>query len=319
MKARRVVLGVLGVLVVAPVLLAGGGLIWARSDSGQRWILGKVLDVGQPRVGRLEIGGLSTNLWSHLSLDGVAVLDAQGGEVVGLDHLEVDFSLSVMKRRVTIQRLDATGLRADVALTADGLDVSSMWTDPAAPPSPSSPYDGLGVDVSADAIHVLASRLTLFDGDHIWELMDVSLSGGLRFQGARILLMGLRLEAGSTNPDLGAVALAVDGAYDADTLQFEALDLAVGPQHLAISGGLSALSGEEPALAVSVAALHVEPQRLPWVMGVHGAFDGQGEISGWVSAPTVTLGLFTPGGQIDLAATLDQRPSRPRCTPRRWR
>lgn len=315
LKILRWALRILVILVAVLALAVGGAVLWARSAPGQRWILTHVLSAAQPREGSLHIDGLHTDLWTYLRLEGVSIRDRLGTELVGLDLLDASLDITILRRAVTVPALTVDGLHADLSMTNDGLDIAGLWTDPEAPrPEHDEPYDGLPVDLYLENIAINATELAVVAGDQVRGLSDVRLRGGVRFEGDRVLVRALTLDAAQTLPDLGALALRADLVYDAEQLRFDTLDLTVGAQRASITGGLGALSSDEPTAGVHIAALHLDPDVLPWALPVHGGFDVSGDLTGSVDAPILALLILTPGGPVQVDASLDQRPARPTWT-----
>lgn len=314
MRALRWILGVLGVLVLLVVVSAVAALVWLRAEPGQAWLLAQARALGKPHAGSLEIARLKTDLSSSLKLGGVVVRDAAGREIVGLDSLEVDFSLrALLKRTVRIHRVEVRGLRADLTVTEAGIDLAQLWVDPSVAAAPATPWSGLPIDLLIEGIDAEASHIGVRSGADAFALNNTTLSGGLGFEGERVYVATLALNAVSM-PDLGPVALRADLSYDPGNLVVETLELEVGVQHVRIAGALDGLDSVETTVGVHVQALHVEPELLPWDLPLVGEFDVTGEVTGSLEAPGVELVITTPGGPVEVNAALDLRPARPTWT-----
>lgn len=311
MSATRVVARGALVLLLGAGLGVIGGFAWLRGAHGQRWLLAKVVQVAQPHSGSLAIDALDTDLHSTLSLRGVAIRDASGRVVLSVATVDVDFTLAgLLKRKVAVTRLEASGVQGALTLGEGGVDVAQLWVDPAAPAKPAKPWTGLPVTLSIAGIDVGVPHLGFVSGSQAIVLTDATVRGGVTFDGDRIGVTGLAIDASST-PDLGALGVRAELSYDPRTFVVDVLDVTLGPQHLALSGTLGVADAGDQAVGVRIDVAHLDTNGVPWDLPIHGAFDLRGGVSGLLDAPVLALQATTPGGRVDVDATLDQRPARP--------
>ncbi len=261
--------------------------------------------------GALEIATLHTDVLSSARLEGVVLRDGTGKELLGVDAVEVDFSLrGLLTRTVRVSRVEAVGLRMDASQDERGLDLARLWVDPDAPPAPAGPWAGLPVDLLVDGIHIEAPRLSLRTSGELVALTGVTVRGGVHLRGDEVALQELTLD-GATEPDLGPLALRASAAYDPRKVVVDTLTLAVGPQRLALAGGLAGLDGPAISAGFHLESLHLEPDALPWDLPVTGVFDVTGEVGGLVATPVFALKVQTPGGLVRVDAAFDQSTARP--------
>lgn len=287
MKARRLLgrllaglFGLLGLLLVLLLIAVFSALSWLRGEEGSAFLLAEVLQRVQPHEGSLEVATLRTDLTSNLRLEGVVLKDDAGRELAGLDSIELDYGLGALLRKtLVVHRVQAAGVRAELRQTDEGLDIATIWADPAAPPKPSSPYEGLPITLVLEEIEVQSNTLALSTGEQRLILRQASLYGGLAFRGDDIIV--------------------------------EELALYAGPHRVLLDVALRDLGGVDPSVDLTLRSLLVDADRLPLDLPVAGVFELSGELEGSLESPSTTLELQTPGGPLSLAVSLDLGPERP--------
>ncbi len=301
----------LGILILLVGLFLAVAVYWVRTERGQQWLLARAIALAQPHTGTLTVDTLSTDLFTGLRVEGITLRDDAGKELLHADSFEAAYTLArILHREVRITRVAVAGLRADTRLSADGVDIATIWTDPDATPAPSTPWSGLPIDLAIEDIDVRSTALSLATDTDAFALTGATLRGAVSFVGDGIAARGVHLQAAST-PDLGALLLETELAWSPRQADIHRLELRLGPQHASISGTLASLDQGDASAGIRLHAMHVETDRLPWELPVFGTFDATGEVTGLVEAPVVALRLATPGGDITLDGTLDQRPTRP--------
>ncbi|MFZ5475822.1 MAG: translocation/assembly module TamB domain-containing protein [Myxococcota bacterium] len=290
--------GALGLLV----LVAAGALVafgfWLRTEGGREWLLGQLLAAADPPNGDLVVGSIETDLFSEARLHDVELRDAAGRTLVRAVEIRARYRLGGLPGKVLrVTDVEVVGLTGDLVVTDDGLDLASLW--PATGGPPSGPYEGLPIDVIVDRVVVDAPRLRVTAGEVPYGVDGATLTAGVRLVGDAVEVTGLSLDAQSTEPALGALALRGDVTWRSERTTASA-DLSVGPQRVAARGEIAG-----DALAVEVTALHLEPDALPWEVPVKGPLDGTGRIEGTTGAPSVALAVTTPGGPATLTASAD--------------
>ena len=296
---------------VASVVVVAAG-IWARTDDGRAFLRDQLLALLAPAHGTLSAGPLATDLFSYAELRDITLAGPDGAVLAHVDTLRLGYRLGGLSSRVLVvpeARVD--GLTLTLAQTDAGLDLAALWDD-GGPPS-TEPWTGLPIDLVLPAVAFTNANVTYRVGEVTYGLAGASLSGALALRGPAVEVAGLTLDAPVTTPALGPLTLHADGRWDPNTLWFEQLALALGPNAVTVSGGLGRL-GAEPTVGVGITALHVEPESLAPLLGalpVTGAFDATGGVAGLLAAPTVLLEVRTPGGPVHVSAALDTRGPRP--------
>ena len=226
-KLGVVALVLADLLLVAVVVSA----LWLRSRPGRAFLLETLLQAAAPPDGELVIDSLETDLLSTATLHGVSLRDAEGRELIGADQVTVEFRLGgIFGKVLRVTHADVKGLRADLAIEDDGLDLVRLWGPaPTAPAAPSGPYSGLPIDLLVDSLTADATRVSLREGDNVWALTDARLAGAVTFRGDTIDVSAVELVAPGTEPALGPLALRGDLRYDPRSLRTEGLDLTLGP------------------------------------------------------------------------------------------
>jgi len=230
LSAARWVARGAGVLLLTAGMGIPGGFAWLRGAQGQRWLLAKVVQVGQPASGSLAIDALHTDLLSTLNVRGLVIRDASGRALLSVATADVDFTLAgLLERKVAITRLEVRGVQGALTLRAGGVDLAKLWVDPAAPVKPAKPWAGLPVTLAITGIDLGVPHLGFVSGAQAVVLTDATVRGGVRFDGDRVIVTGLAVD-GSSTPDLGELQVRADLSYDPRAVVVDALDVTLGPQ-----------------------------------------------------------------------------------------
>ncbi len=298
---------VFGLFVAVGILVLTA---WARTERGRGWIRDQLVTLAAPPHGSLTAGALETDLFSWAVLRDVTLAGPDGARVAHVDTLTLGYRLGGLSaRRLVVPEARVEGLDVVLTETDAGIDLVTMWDD-GGPPS-TEPWGGLPVDIVA-AVEVVDANVRYVRADGAYGVTGARARADVELRGPAVLVRDLELSAPATLPDLGPLALAGTGRWDPSTLWFERLDLALGPNRVALTGGLGRL-GADATVGVGITALHVEPASLAALaeLPVTGAFDATGGVAGLLVAPTLVLEVATPGGPLHATAALDRRGARP--------
>ncbi|HNC98875.1 MAG TPA: hypothetical protein PKW90_22265, partial [Myxococcota bacterium] len=129
----RLVAGGLGLLGLALVVF----VLFLRTEAGNDWLLSLILPQIQPPHGAIEVARLRTDLFTELRLESVAIRDANGQVLLSAEEAKATYSLGTLPALLPVSRLELHGLRGDLSLDEEGLDIAALWDpgDPNAPPS----------------------------------------------------------------------------------------------------------------------------------------------------------------------------------------
>ncbi|HXU68639.1 MAG TPA: translocation/assembly module TamB domain-containing protein [Polyangia bacterium] len=145
-------------LVLVALIAAATLLLWARSTSGRRVILARVVALAQRELdGRLTVGALEGNLTREIRLRRVRLYDREHRLALAADDVRVDYSLvGLLRRHVRVRSLAVSGARAYVRRLGDGrLNVATLRR--AAPSEPSAGERvPRGWDLTVEALRVHA-------------------------------------------------------------------------------------------------------------------------------------------------------------------
>lgn len=312
--------GLLGLVAVVVI----GAAIGARTDGGRAWIRDKLVALLSPVHGTLTVGALETDLYSGAVARDITLADAAGNIVAHVDTLSLTYRLGgLVGRRLVVPTARIDGLDLTLTQSAAGLDIAAMWDD-GSPPS-GAPWTGIGIDLVLPDVQVSDANVryrVVADGGEVstYGIDGATLAGGVELRGPAVLVSGLQLDAPTTTPALGALALGTDLRWDPTTLWFDRVDLAIGPNRTSFIGGLGRLAGDA-TVGVQVVTLHVDTDSLAPLLGglpaggaalpVTGVFDAKGGVVGLMAAPTATLEVRTPGGALQANASIDLREPRP--------
>ena len=284
----RVLLVTVGAVLVGAVLL----LFFLRSADGNRRILAAVLARVQPDRGRIVVGALHTDLNSGGSVEGVEVIDDAGRVLVHIDRVDVAWRLGGLPgRRLVVPDLRVSGAAVTLTDGVDCFDLLGLWD-----PAPSSPWNGIGIDLVLDAIHVEDARIALCAGDARLRVDSLEGDARVRIEGPLVTWEEVDLTGDVSLADrAGAAHLTGSGSWDGHEVRLGSTVLDFGPNRLALSGRVG-LEGEG-ALALDLHAFVIDAASLG-VEAIQGVSTGSGVVGGTFRDPTAMLALLTPGGAL---------------------
>lgn len=241
---RRVVWGVLGLVVLALVLV-GGALGWLTSPAGERWLLGEASSLANEQLsGRLEAGAVELSL-SGLTLRDVKLYTPEGELVAEVARVDARVVLAPLVRQHVVLR-SARLERPRLYLVQDerGLNLSRALEP--RQPKPEEPDAGRG-----------SLRLTLRDfqledgyvdfeaeteeGSRQVRLEDFDAQGAASY-GAAKRAFSVRLDGtgGLSRPITGPVKLMLRGQGEEENLSSD-VELTVAGLEVLARGGMRGL------------------------------------------------------------------------------
>jgi hypothetical protein len=283
-----------------------------RTETGRAWLREQLTALLDPPNGVLTIGGLETDIFTYAVVTNVTLARTDGARVAHLDRLQARWDLGTLPSgSLRLPRVEADGLALDLALSEAGLDLALLWDD-GSPPS-NEPWQGLPIDLDLPHVELRGIHLGVTVGDTVYGVERAGISGAVALRGPVVEVTGLSVGAEETVPELGPLSLTGSLRWEPTSLWTETLEAAVGPNRVALRGGLGRLDGEA-TIGVGISALHLDPASLAPLTGalpVRGDFEASGALAGLLGAPTVALELGTAGGAASLTGALDLREARP--------
>lgn len=151
--ARRI-LRVGLILLLVPVVLVAGALLYLTSSAGKARVKGIIVEkVGAKMNGSIAVGELDYGLGGDIKLGGVKLSDAQGAEVVSLQALVVSPSWNDLVRgRIEIASIAVDGVRVHLVKDADGGSNLKRLFKPS--PEPAEPRKPLDKKIAIRKLHV---------------------------------------------------------------------------------------------------------------------------------------------------------------------
>lgn len=154
MKALRVVVIGLAVLVLLVVVAVGAGAVWLQGEGGRRWLTATIEAAVASPDSRLTLGAIEGTLPFDVTIARVEMADTQGAWLT-LDRLHVALSPSaLLARRVQIDTLEA----ARVAVIRAPVTTEPAPVQPAGQPT-ASVLPELPVGIRLDRLAVAELRL----------------------------------------------------------------------------------------------------------------------------------------------------------------
>ena len=293
------------------VLILISVAVVVRTEAGRHWLIGQIEVLADPPKGRLHIGDLQTDLFSGATVTDITLFDDADAPIAHINRVEAHWRLGSLPHLLVIPSIHVVGAYILAADGPGGLNLVAVWDD-GSPPS-GERWSGLGLDVRVDELLVegLSGRYTR--GDRRFGLDGANLRTAVTIEGPAIHAQEIELDAGVTWPELGPLSLGGDLRWDPGTLWTDGLSVGLGPNRLALTGGLGRLDGD-PTVGVALDGVHVQPESLVALTGtipVRGVFDATGALNGPLLAPSATLAVTTPGGPVGVTATFDGRGARP--------
>lgn len=332
---RRLAVGtalLIGGTGVLAVVLATGGVLWLRTDSGNAFIKDQVLTNAAPAIpnGSLAIAELETDLFTEITLKGLALSDTEGRPLIAADAVVLRYDLSrLLDKRVDVEELVLDRPVVDIGAGEDGvldilrvlgLDEETEEEEPAAEPAP-------WIDVPAD---IRALKVAIVGGDVRYrDLSDpaapldlrvraIDFVGGATVAGRRATLDKLRLDVASIEGLEGVavprpLAVQLDAAYDTSQLHLNTLQLDAGGIRMRVDGDVRDVDLETLALDLALQELRLPEGEVEALAGPDFGEDGvlwgdlgiAGTVKGPLSGLEAALDAQTPGGALRLEAGAD--------------
>ncbi len=317
--------GTVGVGVVGLVGLgAGAGVLWLTTSSGNEFIRTQAVEQAEPFIpeGRLDIQEVDTSLFGHFILRGVSISSPSGKRMLAADEVRLRYDLShVLQRRLDVLEVALIHPAVDVEVLSDGnLDLVAAF-GPAAPSPPESGPPAAWVDVPAD---IRISKVVLDGGTIRYrdasspdapmdvQVAGLELGGAVRVHQRTADLSGLHLGVASVDGlelDL-PLPLSVDADldYDESRLTVEQLAIQARKTALGISGHIDRVDFEDRVLGLQVDQISLDEGDIEALAGddvLLGDLSITGTIAGSVADLTTTLVTRTPGGVLNLSASVD--------------
>lgn len=317
--------GVGGVLALVVVGL-GGGVLYLRSEAGNERLRGLALEQAAPFIpgGALKIEGLRTDLFTGLSLQGIALSDSAGRPLIAADELRLRYDLrGALDKRLVVEELALIHPTIDLSVLSTGqLDLLAALGLPVeAPeaPAPASPAPWVDVPADIDVQSVLIDGLRLRYRDPSdpasptdLALEGLSLRGGAHVAGRRADLRGLDLRLDGAS-GLGAalplpIRLAGDLVYDTGELSVPRLELVAHDSTLRLSGAVHAVEQDSRVLELQISAPRIAEADIDALAAqdvLLGDLALEATLSGPLSALRLAGAAQTPGGPLQIDATVD--------------
>jgi TamB, inner membrane protein subunit of TAM complex len=295
----RLVAGGLGLVGLALVTF----VLFLRTEAGNDWLLSLILPQIQPPKGAIEVARLRTDLFTELRLEAVAIRGAEGQVLLAAEEAKATYSLGTLPALLPVSKLELRGLRGDLSLGEEGLDLAALWGpgDPDAPPS-SLPLRIRIAEVAVDLPHLSLKR----DSER-YAVEEATLRGGVELWGRSVAISNLSLKVPRATPAVGDLSLSFSGSYrDGRVLDVDQAQATVGKQQVAIAGviGDVATTGN---LDLQLLSAHLYPNALPpelvdlSALQLGGPFQVAGTIRGNYLFPRTDLALQIPEGSANLS------------------
>lgn len=299
----RLVAGGLGLLGLALLVF----ILFLRTEPGNDWLLSVILPQIQPPLGAIEVARLRTDLFTELRLEGVAIRRADGQVLLLAEEANASYSLGTLPALLPVSRLELRGLRGDLSLTEEGMDIAALW----GPSDPDAPPFSLPLRIRITEVLVDLPHLGLRKDNQVYAVDDTTLQGGLELWGRSVAVTNLSLKIPRSTPAIGDVALSFSGSYrDARVLDVDQAQATVGKQKLAIAGVIGDV-GSTGNLDIQILSAHLYPDALPpelvdvAALQLGGPFQVAGTVRGNYLFPRTELAIQIPEGSAKLSGGFD--------------
>ncbi len=300
------------VLVLLAVIALEGVVFWLQTASGNRFLRQATEQVvtDQMAEGRLTVGQVTTDLFTHLRVDQVALEDGEGRPVVSLDSLRLDWrAVSLLQKELALDRVILEQPVVDLQADGDGLlDVLRMF--PSQSTTEPVSWEGLPVDLRLGELQVNDGRFSYRDGETHVAIED--LNGGLRASATGRDVHGdsLVLEGRLVAPLALPISVRGDARFEEGDLWLEGVVAAVGEDAVLLDGIVRDI--EQPELlaleGVALRGAGLDLDRLEGLvgdLGVAGSVDLSVGASGPLEALSLDARLTTVGGQVEATGSMD--------------
>lgn len=316
---RRVVLGVVG-LVVLVVVLVVGGLVWLRSPWGNDFVRGQIVQrLGDAMTGTVELGSVTGDPLSGLTLRDFALIAADGTPLVAADRVRIAYALRpFFDQRIIIDEVHLESPEINLVRAADGRwNFQTIWK----PRPPPPPEPGWGSVVRIDELTVADGTVDIRIAEGRWPVLDWNEN---RFEGFD-LDMSLDLLTRDTNrrtfavreasfrataPPLEVQRLAGTGVFTPDSLALREIRFET-PGTTVRADGLVSFGPESDSLAIAIEAPRVsleETKRFFPAVRLDGTAALRGRLTGVASNPSLAIeegSVDTGRSQIDLVGRIE--------------
>jgi len=304
--------GILGILLAMGLLGSLCFYGWLRTESGNRWVASRMetsLNLAA-RNGTVTLGGVQTNLQSHVVFTDFEIKTADGKTVVYVGRGQTAFSLfALMFRDLELEDLQLDSVLVDVELGEDGVtDIGRVFGQEAVSTS-AEPWEGLPVEIRAsdarlNGVHIVVRtpERTVVHATGVQASADIE-GSGTTLQFRDIVLQGQLAAPGPSVVSARGDVVYSDRGVDLDRVTVEIPDSEVGV------GGT--IGRGEVDVHLDVRELHL-PALEPIINnpGLAGTYSGEVTLQGPVTATRITgqlagvegtLGTLTADAQANLS------------------
>ncbi|MEC8191661.1 MAG: translocation/assembly module TamB domain-containing protein [Myxococcota bacterium] len=250
---------------LAFALLCLAVLTWLRSAGGSEWMRVQILAAIEPQMarGKVTLEGVKTDLLRSFQLVGLEFQD-ESTRVVRVDTMAVTVDpWTVLSGRIGVSSLVIDGLTADLVTDETGkVNLGALFEGSDAPAPPAGPYQGIGVNLSIDAIDVSATSLTL-DGTGIGA---VRINAAVDIDGSTVAIRDLRAVGTMGEPVDGVVSLDGNATLRGGDLHLEDVRLSDGANQIGFSGSIMQVE-TDPVMDLSVHLVALDPAGIELLVG----------------------------------------------------
>jgi hypothetical protein len=271
------------------------GALWLRTNSGNQWLAGQVesLVTNIMYEGRLEIGGLRTDLWSYLEVTDLQLLTDDDKSVLAIDEAFMDLKpAALLSRRVKADVVRVHGIDVDLDRDENGMmELQLMF----AGPDPSDePWAGLPVALDLARVEIVGGSFAFDD-----VLAIDGLVGGLRIdgEGSRLVLADIDASTLLHIPARVPILAQGEAVYTGDAVDITGLAVFLPGLHGGVSGQV--VLGDPISLDIEANLAEVS---LAWLY----PFTRRHDLAGWYSGDVDVSG---PLSGLAIDAELSGRPT----------
>ncbi|MFN2382832.1 MAG: translocation/assembly module TamB domain-containing protein [Gemmatimonadota bacterium] len=298
----QVMFGVALVVSLAALLIVGG-LVWLRTPWGHDWVRGQILTrLGEAVVGTVRLGAVEGDVLRGVTLDGFALIGADGVTLVAADRIQVRYALRpFLDKRIVLDEVRLVRPEINLVRGPDGRwNFQTLFKPSPAPPA-GARIPGWGSYIDVDAIEFVDGAVDIGFAEGGWSRIDWAAN---RFEDVNgVIGLGLtsrgrrerRFRADdfsfrSTAPALTVQRLDGTGIWTTDSLVLEAIEIETAGSRLRAGGHLALGLHDSFALAVEAPRLDLEEVKrfFPGVR-VNGTARFDGRVTGPFGNPTVVI------------------------------
>ncbi|MDX1660500.1 MAG: translocation/assembly module TamB domain-containing protein, partial [Gemmatimonadota bacterium] len=302
---RRIVLGMVGVFALVALLVVGG-LVWLRSPMGNDFVRGQIVQrLGDVVEGEVELGSVSGDPLSGLTLHDFSLIDADGVPLVAAERVRVSYSIRpFFDKRIIIDDVHLRSPEINLIRGPDGRwNFQTIWK-----PRPPAREPGWGSVVRIDDLTVEDGTVDIRIAQGSWPVLDwdenrfedLDLSMSLDLLTRERNRRAFDVESASfraTAPPLEVQRLAGTGVFTPDSLALREVRLET-PGTTLRADGLVSFGPERDSLAIAVEAPRISMEEtkrfFPQVR-----LDGTGAFDGRLTGPAGNPDLMIEEGSLD--------------------